>query len=90
MINIAGLDKAKILAALAGGTAPRGLGWLHAGPGSDNEQAARETLARTTYVDYFAGRPIKVDFSGDEIDPRLYDRDAGDGAAERVIATLRG
>lgn len=39
--------------------------------------------------DYVHGCPIKSDLSGDELDPSLYDRDQGEGAAERVIAALR-
>ena len=87
MIDIKGLDKAKVLTALAGGTSPRGLGFFSGQTATEDE--ARATIERDPYVDYFAGRPIKVDFRGDEIDPRLYDRDAGSGAAERVIASLR-
>jgi hypothetical protein len=41
------------------------------------------------YIDYFQGRVIKTDLRGDAIDPRLYDRDNGAGAAERAVATLR-
>lgn len=37
------------------------------------------------YVDYVWGRPIKTDFSGDEIDLCLYDRDAGEGAGAKAI-----
>jgi hypothetical protein len=41
------------------------------------------------YIDYFQGRVIKTDLRGDAIDPRLYDRDNGAGAAERAVAKLR-
>ncbi len=41
-------------------------------------------------VDYVFGRPIKTDFTGDEVNERLYDRDAGAGAFARVVASLRG
>lgn len=36
-------------------------------------------------LDYVWGRPIKVDFTDDEIDLCLYDRDAGEGAGVRAI-----
>ncbi|MFH1367054.1 MAG: hypothetical protein ABIH38_03650 [Patescibacteria group bacterium] len=39
--------------------------------------------------DYLNGRVMKVDLSGDEFDPWGYDRDNGDGEAERVINELR-
>jgi len=31
---------------------------------------------------------MKVNLSGNELDPKLYDRDNGEGAAERAILTL--
>lgn len=39
--------------------------------------------------DYLQGRVLKVHLSDDELDPWLYDRDIGQGAAERIINTLR-
>ena len=32
---------------------------------------------------------MKVDINGDEFDPRLFDRDNGEGAAEKAIENLR-
>ena len=89
MIDIKGLDKAKVLVALHRGTRPLGLGVLSDREVTEAEADAVRAIGDDGYVDYFAGRPIKVDFRGDEIDPRMYDRDAGSGAAERVIASLR-
>ena len=37
------------------------------------------------YFDYLYGRVMKVDLSKDTFDPFLYDRDNGQGAAERAI-----
>ena len=52
------------------------------------EAEAQELLdSGQTYFDYLKGRVMKIDLSGDsELDPRLYDRDNGAGAAERAIA----
>lgn len=103
-INIAGLDKAAILAALHNGTRALGMGRLHdigrdltveeartiMGIGDDSTQMFGDMgRKRELYFDYVQGRPIKVDLSGDEFDPWLYDRDAGQGAAARAIAKLR-
>lgn len=41
------------------------------------------------YVDYCTGRSIKVDFSKDEVDPSLYDRDNGEGAFKKVVDGMR-
>jgi hypothetical protein len=42
------------------------------------------------YFDYVGGRPLKIDITGDELDPRLYDRDQGEGAAAMAISELTG
>ena len=49
---------------------------------------AADLLERDTYFDYLKGRVMKVDLSGNELDPYLYDRDNGEGAAERVVSGL--
>jgi hypothetical protein len=38
---------------------------------------------------YIEGHVCRIDISTDHFDPRFYNRDNGDGAAERVIAALR-
>jgi len=88
-ISIVGLDKAEVLAALYNAARPQGLGFLHYDPAPMTHQEAEALLRQTTYFDYIKGRVLKVDLSGDEFDPSLYDRDNGQGAAERVIAALR-
>lgn len=45
---------------------------------------------RKLYFDYLFGRPLKIDLSGDSLDPWGYDRDnGGEGTAERLISELR-
>jgi len=46
--------------------------------------------AQSCYVDYLWGRPIKVDLAHPILDPTLYDRDAGFGAAARAVEAARG
>jgi hypothetical protein len=92
MISIAGLDKALVLKALYDNAQPLGMGGLHFRPGSMSEDEANRIVASSEgrlYFDYVGGRPLKVDLAGDQFDPRLYDRDQGDGAAARAIAALR-
>jgi hypothetical protein len=92
-VSIKGLDKAAVLAALHNGTRSLGVGSLR-DLGRDMTVAEARGMIESRggglYFDYVAGRAIKVDLSGDEFDPGLYDRDAGDGQAELVIAPLRG
>jgi hypothetical protein len=96
MVNIKGLDKAKVLAALHNGTSCQGMGVLHNIGTCSVEQAAKDIEERNRFnaksalrFDYYHGRPLKCDIGGDEFNPVAYDRDAGAGAAERAIAPLR-
>ena len=40
-------------------------------------------------IDYFCGRVIKMDISQDSCDSFLYNRDNGDGAVEKIVASMR-
>lgn len=91
MINIKGLDKAKVLKALYDASRVQGMGILQAVPdGYVTVELYQELLDKCPYFDYMFGRVMKVDLSGDAFDERLYDRDNGPGAAERAIQKLRG
>jgi hypothetical protein len=89
MIDIKGLSKAKVLAELYNNSQPLGLGFLHYDPLPMSEDEAAKLLEQSTYFDYLKGRVMKVDLSKSEFDPRLYDIDNGQGAAERVVNELR-
>jgi hypothetical protein len=41
------------------------------------------------YIDRFNGRVIKADLRGPTLDGRLYNRDNGNGAAERIVKFIR-
>lgn len=52
--------------------------------------AAKASARPDGYVDYACGRCIKATiFGGDEVDPSLYDRDAGAGTFQEVVDKLR-
>ncbi len=89
MIDIKGLDKAEILAALYNNPVPQGLGKFFADDKRMTTEEARSLLKEQTYFDYVKGRVMKVRLEGDTLDTRLYNRDLGVGAAERVIASIR-
>jgi hypothetical protein len=86
MISIKGLDKARILVALYNRSKGQGRSFLDPmyGKGLTVEEA-RVLLENQTYFDYLRGRVMKIDLKGDDLDPRLYDRDLGEGAAEYAI-----
>lgn len=110
MVNIEGLNKADVLAALYNATNPGGMGLLQASRGpnemdrdfaesliSYGSDATREypivdTLGTNSSLsfDYVYGRCLKVDLTdGVEFDPWGFDRDNGEGAAQKVIDHLR-
>lgn len=90
MVDIKGLNKAEVLAALYNNSKPLGLGFLHFDPMDMTVAEAEEILNQTTYFDYLKGRVMKVDLSSDDsFEEWLYDRDNGKGAAQRVIDSLR-
>ena len=86
MIDLRNKDKAEVLAALYNASQPLGLGFLQADSNKMTTEEARELLSDGSgYFDYLKGRVMKVDLSGEELDPWLYDRDNGQGAAEAAI-----
>ena len=90
LIDITGLSKAAVLAALYNNSQAQGLGDLHFKPEDMTTQEAQYILdSGKTYFDYLKGRVLKVDLSEDAFKPFLYDRDLGEGAAARVIGELK-
>jgi hypothetical protein len=88
-MNIKGLDKAEVLAALFNESRQQGMGFLDSrGHGNMTVEAAREILKTQQYFDYLHGRVMKIGLEGDDLEVRLYDRDNGHGAAEHAIAHL--
>jgi hypothetical protein len=90
-VDISGIDKAELLAALFNRSKQQGMGFLDArGDGPMSIATAREVLASGgTRFDYLFGRVMKVDIGGDTLRVGLYDRDVGVGSAAGVVAKLR-
>lgn len=94
MINIRNLSKAQILKTLVDHASGIGVNPIAAGlaiklPLMTLEAAQTEIDHNGLTFDYVMGKPIKVDISGDEFDPWLYDRDNGQGMAQRAISELQ-
>lgn len=88
-MDISNLNKSEILAALFNNSKSLGMGFLHYKP--DHVMTTEEAeglLAQSEYFDYLEGRVMKIKLEGDAFDTFLYNRDNGDGAAERIIAAL--
>lgn len=88
-MDITGIDKAEILAALYNASQPLGMGFLQYDPTPMTVEEANIHLKRSSYFDYLKGRVMKIDLTGNNLNTRLYNRDNGEGAAERVIERLR-
>ena len=91
-INIEGLDRAEILAALYNKSQQQGMGFLdQRGAKGMTKEMAAELLKNQDYFDYLQGRVMKISLKegAKTLRPFLYDRDNGQGAAARVIAKLR-
>lgn len=89
-VNIAGANKAAILAALYNASRQQGLGVLQRGPESMSIEQAQQVLDSNPrqYFDYLFGRVMKVDLATDTLRLHLFDRDNGEGAGYRAIQEL--
>ena len=92
-INIKGLNKGELLDAMVLGTRYNGpfafasefTSYLSPVINSDKS----EKVANLGYIDRYADKPIKTNLSGDFVDPRLYDRDAGSGTFAKIVYKMR-
>lgn len=90
-MNISNLPKAKVLAALYNGSKHQGMGFLQATGKTMTEAEAQQILEESgthLYFDYLYGKVMKIDLSQSDLDTRLYNRDNGEGAAERILENL--
>ena len=86
-IDISKMNKAEVLAKLYNNSQPLGMGMVHFDPTPMTTEEAQGLLDEGhTYFDYLKGRVMKIDLSTDELRSGLYDRDNGQGAAERALA----
>jgi len=90
-IDISGLDPAEMIAALWNAAKKQ---FFDTRPDMTPEEAQRHIdrlLAmdgQRLYFDYLEERPMKVHFGRPILDTRLFDRDAGPGAAAAALAPL--
>lgn len=90
MVNIKGINKAALLAALYNGSFQQGMGVMHTrGRQQMSIEEAEELVAIENYFDYLHGRILKVDIGQDTLDTWAYNNDVGAMAAEMVVAELR-
>jgi hypothetical protein len=89
-IDIKGIDKAALLAALYNNSRPVGLGILNFDPNPMTKEEASEIIKKSgLWFDYLKGRVIKINLEGDTINKWGYDRDNGTGSAAKVIEEVK-
>jgi hypothetical protein len=89
-VSIAGLDKADVLAVLYNAARPQGMGFLQYDPKPMTREEAESIIEDGHFnFDYLKGRVMKIDISGDEINPWSFDMDNGSGMVQKVIDELR-
>lgn len=64
-MNIHGINKAELLAALYNRAKPQGLGWITAEKDNMTKAEAKTFLSGDNYFDYLKGRVLKIDISGE-------------------------
>lgn len=90
-MDIKGLNKAEVLAALYNASQVQGMGIFQANSKVMTIETADTILQEMrgeTYFDYLKGKVMKIDIGVDELNTRLYNRDNGEGAAERALSKL--
>jgi len=87
-VNISGLSKVVLLERLWTRMKPAAFFAFNPSlaPSFNKEEAEK---AVEGYIDYFCGRCIKSDLSGDIVNTFLYNRDVGSGAFEKVVEGMR-
>ena len=88
MISIKNINKAEVLKKLYDNSQPLGMGFLQHIPGNMPIEEAESIIKNNKDFDYLKGRVMKVNLSGDEFDPWLYDRDNGQGSAKKALSDL--
>lgn len=105
MIDVSDIDPEVLLAGLYNRSFVMGMGIFQAQPGNMTLEEAQEYLngkvepdyvgraleggTGARYFDYLNGRVMKVEINGKTLQEGLYDRDMGEGAAQKVIDNIR-
>ena len=90
MIPIADLDRVEVLIALYNGASGDGYkDYLREDSHPLTLRLAEEILHNGAQLETVGGRILRIDLSGPELDPQLYDRHNGLGSARKAIESLR-
>ncbi len=87
-VSIAGIDKVSLLKALWENSKPAVFYKMQGLPPPDWSQVEAEKAVLQS-IDYFRGRCIKSDLSGDTALPHGYDRDYGQGKFAEIVTKVK-
>jgi len=91
-IDIRGIDKAELTAALYNRSKPLAFGFIEASPQDMTVDEARKIIDGQNgdaSFHYLQGRVMKVDLNGHTFSPGGFDKDNGAGAAQSVVEAIR-
>ena len=86
-VDISGLDKCELLYCLWKNTITAS--FFSSTGVTPPEFDKTQLKAVNSYIDYYSGRPIKCDISQNTASSSGYNRDAGAGKFEKVVADMR-
>ena len=82
--------KDEVLVVLYNNSITVGLGMLHHDPTDTMTlETAQVLIQKQSYFDYLGGRVLKLNFDNEVLDTWLYNRDNGEGVAEKLISQLK-
>jgi hypothetical protein len=87
-IDIEGIDKISLLEELWNKSPVASFYTLNKilPPKFDKDKASKDVHE---YIDYFCGRVIKSNLSGNYVNPQGYDRDVGEGMFAKIVSELK-
>jgi len=90
MVDIKGLDKARVLKALYDHSNVQEMSLFRSVPnGLVTVEICENLLKHNTSFECLYGRVLRIDIGGDAFDERLYDQECGEGAAQRAVDSIR-
>ena len=88
-IDIGGIDKVKLLRKLWDNQIRAAFFTMNGIPSLPFDESGAAKAITAGYIDYYAGRAIKSNLSGDTANTAMYDRDAGKGKFAQIVSSLR-
>lgn len=89
MVDISGIEKRDLLKALWMNSNSASFFTLSGTSPPDLSEKDIDKAIEKRRIDYLCGRVIKMDISGDTVDPWNYDRNNGNGSVQKIVNVLK-